>query len=254
MLNALQFNGAPVVITGGSQGIGKAAADAIAALGGHVILVARTQSALEQAQDDIRSKGGACDIFPADVSSEEAVVHLAGWVTQKFGSIKALINNAGNNFQSPLADLSSAKWHEIVATNLDSVFYMCRAFIPLLLQSRQPSIVNVASTFGTIGNPRMPVYCATKGAVVNLTRQLAVDYGPQGLRVNSLCPGPTLSPRLKGYVDKGLTDTKQVLSRVILGRFAECEEIGNVAAFLASDAASYMNGSTVVVDGGQTII
>ena len=130
---------------------------------------------------------------------------------------------------------------------------MCRDFIPLLLKSNGPSIVNVASTFGVIGNPKMPVYCASKGAVVNLTRQLAIDYGAKGLRVNSVCPGSTLSPRYKGYLDKGLMDISAVRARIMLGRPAECEEIGDVVAFLVSDAASFVTGATMMVDGGQTI-
>ena len=99
----------------------------------------------------------------------------------------------------------------------------------------------------------MPVYCAAKGGVVSLTRQLAVDYGQKGLRVNSLCPGPTLSPRVRGYFDSGKTDPGPTLQKVMLRRFAECDEIGNVAAFLVSDAASYVHGASIVVDGGQTI-
>ena len=253
MLSKLKFKGAPVLITGGGQGIGKAAADALAELGAHVILAERNEETLTAAAADIRARGGSCDYYKLDVSDEAGVIALAGEIEIKFGKLKSLINNAGNNFRTPLHELSTEKWQEIRGVNLDAVFYMCRAFIPLLLKAENPSIVNVASSFGVIGNPLMPVYCATKGAVVNLSRQLAIDYGPRGLRVNSLCPGPTRSPRVQGYIDKGLTDPRKLEAQVMLGRLAQCEEIGDVAAFLASDAASFMNGSTVVVDGGQTI-
>lgn len=253
MLAKLKFNGEPVLITGGGQGIGKAAADALAELGASVIIAERNEATLQSAADDIRSKGGVCDFFRCDVSSEADVNAMAGEVERKFGRLKALINNAGNNFRTPLHELSTEKWQEIRGVNLDAVFYMCRAFIPLLLKANNPAIVNVASSFGVIGNPLMPVYCATKGAVVNLSRQLAIDYGPKGLRVNSLCPGPTRSPRVQSYIDKGLTDPKKLEAQVMLNRMADCDEIGDVAAFIASDAASFMNGSTVVVDGGQTI-
>ena len=130
---------------------------------------------------------------------------------------------------------------------------MSRAFIPLLLKGTAASILNVASSFGLIGNPLMPVYCATKGAVVNLTRQMAIDYGPRGIRVNAICPGPTLSPRVRGYIEKGQSNPDALKRQVPLGRLAECDEIGDMAAFLVSDAASYVNGACVVVDGGQTI-
>lgn len=253
MLDKLKMNGAAIVITGASAGIGFSAAQALAEMGAHVVLVARNQANLESAQAQLLARGYGCDIYSADVSDEAQVNALAAWAGEKLGTIKALINNAGTNFRTPLHELETAKWREILASNLDSVFYMSRAFIPLLLKADKPSIVNVASSFGVIGNPLMPAYCASKGALVNLTRQMAIDYGPQGLRVNSLCPGPTLSPRVKSYIDKGLTDPRKLEAQVMLRRMAECDEIGNVAAFLVSDAASFMNGSTVVADGGQTI-
>ena len=109
------------------------------------------------------------------------LARLRDFVKQTWGRAKAVVNNAGDNFISPIAELSTQKWHELVAVDLDSIFYMCRAFIPLLLETKNPSILNVASTFAHIGNPHMPVYCAAKGGVVSLTRQLAVDYGEKGL-------------------------------------------------------------------------
>jgi len=130
---------------------------------------------------------------------------------------------------------------------------MCKAFLPLLRKSEGSSIVNVASTFGIIGHPEMPVYCAAKGGVLSLTRQLAVDYGPENIRVNGVCPGATLSPRVKNYIDSGMVDGKIVEELALLNRLAECDEIANVIAFLASDAASYVHGTSMVVDGGQTV-
>lgn len=253
MLNQLQFDGEVVVITGGGQGIGRATADALAELGACLVIAERNGEQLEAAAAEIRKSGAECVPVVTDVTNEADVAALAALVEKRWGRAKALVNNAGNNFRTPLAELPTEKWREIMNVNLDGVFYMCRAFIPLLLKADGPSIVNVASTFGVVGNPQMPVYCASKGAVVNLTRQLAIDYGPKGLRVNSVCPGPTLSPRLKGYIDKGLTSAAVLSQQVKLGRLGECSEIANVIAFLASDAASYVNGATVVVDGGQTI-
>jgi NAD(P)-dependent dehydrogenase (short-subunit alcohol dehydrogenase family) len=253
MLKDLQFNGEVVVITGGAQGIGKACALALAELGATLAIVDRDEAQLKETEAELNQQGTPCAAFVTDVSSEDDVARLAKAVDERWGRAKALINNAGNNFRSPITELSTDKWREIIGVNLDGVFYMCRAFIPLLLKAEKPSIVNVASSFGVIGNPQMPVYCATKGAVVNLTRQLAIDYGSSGLRVNSVCPGPTLSPRVKGYIDAGLTSRTRLEEQVKLGRLAEVSEIGNVAAFLASDAASFVTGATIVVDGGQTI-
>ncbi len=253
MLEKLKIGGDVVVITGGGAGIGKAAAEAVAELGATAFICGRTEETLRRTAEEIRAKGHLCEFMTADVSREEDVARLAAHVSEHWGEVKAVVNNAGNNFSSILEDLPTEKWHELVATNLDSVFYMSRAFIPLLLKSKGPSIVNVASTFGVIGNPKMPVYCATKGAVVNLTRQIAIDYGARGLRVNSVCPGSTLSPRYRGYLEKGLVNMGAVKTRIMLQRPAECEEIGDVIAFLVSDAASFVTGATIVVDGGQTI-
>jgi meso-butanediol dehydrogenase / (S,S)-butanediol dehydrogenase / diacetyl reductase len=253
MLSRLGMKGEAVVVTGGGAGIGKAAAAALCELGATSVIVGRTESTLLATRDEFRAKGWLCETFVADVSREADVAALARWAGETFDVVKAIVNNAGDNFSSPIDALPTEQWRRLMATNLDSVYFMCRDFIPLLLKSSRPSIVNVASTFGVIGNPKMPAYCATKGAVVNLTRQLAIDYGGKGLRVNSVCPGSTLSPRYKGYVDKGIVDMNAVRARIMLGRPAECEEIGDVIAFLVSDAASFVTGATMLVDGGQTI-
>ncbi|MBX9824000.1 MAG: SDR family oxidoreductase [Xanthobacteraceae bacterium] len=253
MLKQMQFDGEVVVVTGAGTGIGRATAEALAELGATVVLVARTKAKLDEVKSAIGNSGGKAEAFAADVSNETDVGKLRDFVSQKWGRAKAVINNAGNNFISPITDLATEKWRELIAVDLDSVYFMCRDFIPLLLKSPKPAILNVASTFAHIGNAHMPVYCAAKGGVVSLTRQLAVDYGPKGLRVNSICPGPTLSPRVKGYFDSGRADPAGTLQKVMLGRFGECDEIGNVAAFLVSDAASFVHGASILVDGGQTI-
>ena len=253
MLKALQFNGEVVIVTGAGSGIGRATAETLAELGAAVVAVARTASKLDELKAELEQRGAVCEAFPADVSKESEIQRLRDFVAQKWGRAKAIVNNAGNNFIKPVTEVPTDKWRELMAVDIDSVFFMCRAFIPLLLKSDKPSILNVASTFGHIGHPNMPVYCAAKGAVISFTRQLAVDYGKQGLRVNSICPGPTLSPRVRGYFDTGSADVKKTLEMVMLGRFAECDEIANVAAFLVSDAASFVHGASILVDGGQTI-
>ena len=253
MLNELKFAGEPVLVTGGGSGIGQACCVALAELGASLVIVGRTESRLRETEALVRAKGADALVHVADVSAEAQVAALRDAVERRWGRLKGLVNNAGDNFVKTIDELSTEKWRAIIAVDLDSVFFMCRAFIPLLLKAKKPAIVNVASTFGVIGHPRMPVYCAAKGGVVNLSRQLAIDYGAKDLRVNSLCPGPTLSPRVKGYFDSGLVPRAPTEDMVMLKRLAECHEIGNVAAFLLSEAASFVHGATIVVDGGQTI-
>jgi NAD(P)-dependent dehydrogenase (short-subunit alcohol dehydrogenase family) len=158
VLRELQFNGEVVVVTGASTGIGRSTAEALAELGATTVLVARTQSRLDEVKAAIAKNGGKAEIFVADVGNEAEVGKLRELVAGRWGRVKALINNAGNNFISPVTELATEKWRELIAVDLDSVYYMCRDFIPLLLKSSKPSILNVASTFAHIGNAQMPVY------------------------------------------------------------------------------------------------
>ena len=253
MLQELRFDGAPVVITGGGSGIGRAAAEVFAELGASLVLVGRTRERLEETAALVGARHVETLCVAADVSNEDDVARVHSAVAARWGSCRALVNNAGNNFRTPLAELSSAKWHELIGVNLDAVFYMSRAFMPLLQAAPGAAIVNVASIFGLIGPAEMPVYAAAKGGVIALSRQLAVDYGRTGVRVNAVCPGPILTERVKGYYADGTRDIGVVANAVALGRMGEPREIGNAIAFLASDAASYVHGATVVVDGGRTI-
>lgn len=254
MLNQLKFNGDPVLVTGGGQGIGRASCEALAELGAHVIVVSKTEANVRETEDILKVSGASCEGHVTDVSVKAEVEALAASIETTHGHIKALINNAGTNFVQKLENLEEDDWHRIIGIDLSSVYYMCKAFLPMLRNSQGgASIVNVASTFGIIGHPEMPVYCAAKGGVLSLTRQLAVDYGPENIRVNGVCPGATLSPRVKNYIDSGMVDGKLVEDLALLGRLAECDEIANVIAFLASDAASYVHGTSLVVDGGQTV-
>jgi meso-butanediol dehydrogenase/(S,S)-butanediol dehydrogenase/diacetyl reductase len=252
MLAQLKFNGQRVIVTGAGSGIGQSCAEVLGELGAHVILVGKSSEHLEQTKAMLDKKNAKSEIHVVDVSVESQVLALK----EKLGSapVKALINNAGTNLVKKLEDLSSEEWHKLLAIDLDSVFYFSRAFMPLLEKAPGGgSIVNVASTFGIIGFPNMPVYCAAKGGMLAFTRQIAIDYGPRGVRCNSVCPGPTLSPRVRGYFESNKVSGEATRKMVPLGRFGECSEIANAIVFLASDAASFFNGASVVVDGGQTI-
>ncbi len=254
MLEALRFDGAAVVVTGGGTGIGQACCAGLAELGARVIATGRTRETLEETAKLLADAGHDCDVFPMDVTRPEDVEALRAHVEAAYGSVKALINNAGNNFRSKIEDLSEEDWHRLIDVDLTSVFLMTKAFLPLL--RKQPggaAIVNNASIYGLVGNPEMPVYCAAKGGVLSLTRQLACDYGKENIRVNAVCPGPAWSPRLRGYVESGQSSEEKLTKKVALGRIADCSEIADAMIFLASDAASYVHGTSLAVDGGYTI-
>ena len=254
MLNKLKFDRAPVVVTGGGQGIGRSTCEVLAELGAHVIVVSKTRENVLETEKILGDMGASCEGHVTDVSEKAQVDALAAAIAANHDRVKALVNNAGTNFVKKLEELEEDDWHRIIGIDLSSVYYMSKAFLPLLRKADDgASIVNVSSTFGIIGHPEMPVYCAAKGGVLSLTRQLAVDYGGENIRVNGVCPGATLSPRVRNYINSGVVDGTVVEELALLGRLAECDEIASVIAFLASDAASYIHGASIVVDGGQTV-
>ena len=254
MLDALRFDGQPVIVTGGGTGIGQACCIEFAKLGAQVIATGRTRETLEDTARLLQDDGHDCDIFVMGVTQSDDVTALREHIEAIYGMVKAVINNAGNNFRSTIEDLSEEDWHRLIDVDLTSVYLMCRAFIPMLKSAKGGgAIVNNASVYGLVGNPLMPVYCAAKGGVLSLTRQLATDYGKDNIRVNAVCPGPAWSPRVCGYIESGLSSEERLTSKVILDRIAECHEIADVMVFLASDAASYMQSVSLAVDGGYTI-
>lgn len=255
MLNQLKFNGNRVIVTGAGSGIGQACAEIFGELGAHVVLVGQPAQELEETKARLDRQKATSELHVLDVSVDSEVQALKEKLCQADQPpLKALINNAGTNLVKRLEHLSTEEWTRLIAIDLNSVFFFSRAFMPLLEKAPGGgAIVNVASSFGIIGFPEMPAYCAAKGGVLGFTRQLAIDYGGRGVRTNAVCPGPTLSPRVRSYVDSNLLSGDAMKKMVPLGRLAECREIANAIVFLASDAASYFNGASVVVDGGQTI-
>lgn len=241
----MRFTGKVAFITGGGSGIGAATARQIAREGGEVVVVDVAADKAAAVADEI---GGLA--LTADVSRRDAVEGAVARTVADHGRIDILFNNAGIGCFSRTPDLDPDMWERVIATDLHSIFYACRAAIPHMTRPGGV-IINTASISGLAGDYAFSAYSAAKGAVINYTRTLALDHAREGIRVNVLCPGAIATPLTAAMIDhpalaRAMNDT------IPLGRPAAPEEMAEVVAFLASDAASYVTGAVMVADGGQT--
>jgi NAD(P)-dependent dehydrogenase (short-subunit alcohol dehydrogenase family) len=241
------MSGRPVaIVTAAADGIGAATAKAFAASGHDLVLVDIDGGALSAA--DLGGEG-AVQTAVADVTDERQVTELVDDAHTRFGRIDVLVNVVGGSRPGKTAvDLEVSEWERMLALNLTSTFLMCRAVIPHMERVGRGAIVNVSSGAGLRGMMRNPGYCAAKGGVVALTRALAIDHGPNGVRVNAVAPGPVRTPLMRR--NRTPDEIASMGRLAIAGRIAEPEEIASAIHWLASDAASYVMGQTLEVDGG----
>jgi NAD(P)-dependent dehydrogenase (short-subunit alcohol dehydrogenase family) len=253
-----RMDGKTAIVTGAANGIGRAVARALAGAGASVMVADVLADDGERTVDEITSAGGTAAFARADVSDSEQAEQLIATTVERFGGLHVLVNNAGiGGGRMRLHEIEPADFDRVIAVNLRGTFLCSKHAIPHFLAQQDGRIVNVASTYGLIGAPGAPAYCASKGAIINLTRQLAVDYGPDGIRVNAICPGyidtqlgrrgPRLSP--EEFI-AATAIRERAAAMQPLGRQGQPAEVGEVALFLASDASSFMTGSIVTVDGG----
>jgi 3-oxoacyl-[acyl-carrier protein] reductase len=244
------------IITGADAGIGRACARLFAREGAHVVAVDVNPASALRIDQLIEADGGRCVFVAGDASEKAGCEAMVATALEAFGRVDILVNNAGTGTKGRLHEISDDDWHAVLRTNLDSVYHGVRGVLPYFLEQGSGAIVNTASTFGILAWEAYPAYCASKAAIINLTRQLALDYGP-GIRVNCVCPGATASPRILGRIaaapDPDAYRDRLIASNRALRRLAEPEEIAYAMLFLASDEASFVTGEALVVDGGQTI-
>jgi NAD(P)-dependent dehydrogenase (short-subunit alcohol dehydrogenase family) len=235
------------VVTGAAGGIGSAVCARLAADGLAV-------ACLDLNEDDVRQQAAqlpAAIAVAADVRSSAAVHQAAGRIRAELGQPWLLVNAAGVFSIQRLTDLDEAEWDRIVDTNLKGPYLTCREFLPAMVAAGDGCIVNVASTAGLRGGRERAAYCASKGGLVQLTRSLAIDHGPDGVRVNCVCPG-LIDTTMADWIRGDEVALRQWASRIPARRMGTAAEIADAVSFLASDGARYMHGAVLAVDGGTT--
>lgn len=246
------LQGKVAYVTGASRGIGKAIAVALAEHGADVAVAARTVDALEQTAKEIDALGRKALVVPCDVTSTEAVDESVQKTIDELGDLDIVVNNAGGTrFMSPLIGMREDGWHKVLDLNLDSVFRVCKAVGEYMTGKKKGSVINISSIDGVEPTPLRVNYSAAKAGVIALTRVLAQEWAPLGVRVNTISPG-AVGTDIWGSLKEDEDFVNMSISMIPMGRWAEPEEITGAAVFLASDAASYITGANFIVDGGMT--
>ncbi len=245
---SFRLDGRRALVTGAGRGLGVACAAALAEAGAHVTLLARSGAEIEGVAQAIRDAGGTADTLMVDVCDTAAASAAIG----KAAAFDILVNNAGTNAPGPFLDVTEAVYDRIMDLNLRAAFFVAQAVAKGLVAAGKPgSIINMSSQMGHVGGARRTIYCASKAGVEGLTRAMAVELGPMGIRVNTICPTFIETPLTRPYFQDPAFH-KDVLSKIKLGRLGQPEDLMGAVLFLASDASALMTGSAMMVDGGWT--
>ncbi len=240
------------IVTGGSKGLGLAMAEGLASAGANIVIISRNEkegkAAAEKIIKEYKTKAIA---ISATVTSEEEIQKAVATTIKEFGSIDILINNAGINIRGPIDELSYEDFKKVQQTNVDGTWLPSKAVVPQMKKQKSGRIINLASTLGVVGLANRTPYATSKGAVVQMTRALALELAPFHITVNAICPGPFLTDMNIPIKDDENTK-KFIVGAVALERWGELQEIQGAALYLASAASSYTTGSLITVDGGWT--
>jgi NAD(P)-dependent dehydrogenase (short-subunit alcohol dehydrogenase family) len=246
------LSGKKAFVTGASRGIGQAIAVALAEAGADLALVARSEDGLVATAKQITGHGRDAFVITADVTDQDAVTRAVEAAIERLGWLDIVVNNAGgSNFVVPFLDMRLSGWDKLMRLNLTSAMYVCHAAGSHLVGRGQGSVINVASVAGLAASPFLSPYGAAKAGLVSLTKSLAVEWAPLGIRVNALCPGWTAT-ELNRNLWEDETASKATIATVPMQRWGRADEMTGAAIFLASDASSFMTGQALVIDGGQT--
>ncbi len=248
-MELFDLDGKTALVTGSSRGLGRVFARALGEAGARVALNSRHEEDLLQTQQEFGEAGIQTMVFPFDVTDEEAVNGAVEAIESGLGAIDILVNNAGVNLRGPFERLPTHKWKDLMAVNLDGVFYVTRAVGARMVERRRGKIINVCSLMSEGGRPTTAPYAASKGALKMLTRALATEWGRHNIQVNGIGPGYFLSEMTQHMADDPEWD-RWVKRSAPAGRWGRLEELKGVAVFLASEASSFVNGQLIYVDGG----
>ncbi len=244
-----------VLITGAAAGMGRLAARTFAREGARVVAVDLAEDAGREVEAEVTGDGGQALFVRADVAREDQVRLAVQRAEERFGRLDVLYNNAGifPERDGSVVDLEEAVWDQVMAVNLKGIYLCCKHAIPALLRSGGGSVINVASFVALVGSSvPQDAYTASKGGVIALTKSLAVQFGPRGIRANAIAPGPIETPLLTSWLLTNPEAKQRRLGRIPMGRFGRPDDIVQMALYLASDESTWVNGSVLVVDGGIT--
>jgi NAD(P)-dependent dehydrogenase (short-subunit alcohol dehydrogenase family) len=252
--NSNSFTNYTCIVTGATSGIGLAIASELATNGARLVLVGRNQQKGLALQESFKAQGTNSLFIKADISDLDAPARIVDQTLNVFGTINVLINNAGILLNGTAMETTDAQWDQVIDVNLSAVFRLCRAVIPHMIERGKGSIVNVASDWALMGAKGAIAYCVSKAALGQLSRCLALDHAHHGIRVNAICPGDTDTPMLDLAFPGNDRNWKlrTLAANIPMGRLARVDEVAKVAAFIASDDASFITGALIPIDGGTS--
>jgi NAD(P)-dependent dehydrogenase (short-subunit alcohol dehydrogenase family) len=241
------------LITGAASGIGRATALLFAREGAVIVMLDRDLTGGAQVMEEISSLGGTAQFVAGDVTRSRDCLRAVETAVDRFGRLDVLVNNAGIIRRATVVETAETEWDRVMAVNVKSVFLMSRHAVPVMASAGRGAIINVSSGWGLVGGRTAAAYCASKGAVVNLTRAMALDHAAQGIRVNCVCPGDTDTAMLRDEARQLGVVTESFLQEAAgrpLGRIGQPEDIARAILYLASEEALFVTGAVLVVDGG----